>query len=153
MLLGCADLGICLHTSTSGRDLPIKIMDMFGCQVPVCAIQFQCIEEVMRHEWNGMIFTSSDDLTQQLLDLLGGERVPLESMRNNIATMERWDEEWNKVANEVIHDVCIIGQKRRFNNRRRFEAIGKTLIGFALVGVVVACIFPRFLVFFSEIRL
>jgi len=121
MLLGCADLGICLHTSTSGRDLPIKIMDMFGCQVPVCAIQFQCIEEVMRHGWNGMIFTSSDDLTQQLLDLLGGERGPLESMRNNIATMARWDEEWNKVANEVIHDVCIIGQKRRFVNGRRFE--------------------------------
>ena len=42
-LLGCVTLGISLHASTSGLHLPIKLLDFFVGEVPVCAIGLDCL--------------------------------------------------------------------------------------------------------------
>lgn len=109
-LLGCADLGISLHVSTSGLDLPMKVLDMFGCEVPVCAINFACLDELVKDKQNGRIFVSSDDLCSQLLCLLKPERCledgkiggDLKLYRENIRRIGRWKDNWTLHAKDMI---------------------------------------------------
>jgi beta-1,4-mannosyltransferase len=68
--LACVDLGVSLHTSTSGRDLPIKILDYFGCEIPVIAYNFGCLYELVQHDVNGRVFTTSTELADSLWELL-----------------------------------------------------------------------------------
>ncbi|XP_072225225.1 chitobiosyldiphosphodolichol beta-mannosyltransferase [Leuresthes tenuis] len=101
LLLGSADLGVCLHMSSSGLDLPMKVVDMFGCCLPVCAIHFNCLHELVKHEENGLIFKDSAELAEQLKSLLsefpssGGR---LGTFRRNLRTSrgQRWDDNWDQ---------------------------------------------------------
>lgn len=72
LLLGSADVGISLHTSSSGIDLPMKVVDMLGCHLPVLALDFPCLGELVQQGRNGLKFSNDEGLAEGLESLLGG---------------------------------------------------------------------------------
>lgn len=101
LLLGCSDLGISLHTSSSGLDLPMKVVDMFGCGVPVAAIEFDCIDELVKDGENGVIFRDASDLHKHLCVLLedfSSSQGSLSNMRKNLIQFreDSWSKNWEE---------------------------------------------------------
>ncbi|KAJ2787587.1 mannosyltransferase [Coemansia interrupta] len=97
LLLGSADLGISLHTSSSGLDLPMKVVDMLGCGTPVCAYEFACIHELVDSR-NGMVFGNASELAQQVQSLasqLGSIRGPYQRLLRGAEEFRRTDWETN----------------------------------------------------------
>ena len=69
-VVGSADLGLCLHRSSSGLDIPMKVADLFGAGVPVCALDYgACLAERVRHGDNGLLFSTARQLADVLFDL------------------------------------------------------------------------------------
>ncbi|XP_071106885.1 chitobiosyldiphosphodolichol beta-mannosyltransferase-like [Haliotis cracherodii] len=109
LLLGSADIGVCLHTSSSGLDLPMKVVDMFGCGLPVCAVDFKCLPELVKHRENGLVFHDNEQLSDQLQDLLKGfpdNQSELRKLRNNVKSFQsvRWHDQWVRLALPLFQD-------------------------------------------------
>ncbi|XP_075035957.1 chitobiosyldiphosphodolichol beta-mannosyltransferase [Mixophyes fleayi] len=111
VLLGSADLGVCLHKSSSGLDLPMKVVDMFGCCLPVCAVNFKCLHELVKHQENGLIFEDSTELAEQLKMLFTSftsSSSKLKQFRQNLheSKQMRWEESWDQTALPVFRGHC-----------------------------------------------
>ncbi|KAL8998581.1 MAG: hypothetical protein Q9169_002421 [Polycauliona sp. 2 TL-2023] len=105
-LLGSADLGVSLHTSSSGVDLPMKVVDMLGCGLPVVGWDaFEAWPELVREGVNGHGFQSSAGLCAALASLFGGDKQQLQGLRKGalLEGQRRWDDEWDAVAGKLLH--------------------------------------------------
>ncbi|XP_065899004.1 chitobiosyldiphosphodolichol beta-mannosyltransferase-like [Dysidea avara] len=99
LLLGSANLGVSLHKSSSGLDLPMKIVDMFGSGLPVCALQFYCIDELVKHDQNGLLFSDGHNLSNQIQELavnFPAFNGKLSKFKENLKPFQslRWDHFW-----------------------------------------------------------
>ncbi|KAF2759991.1 beta-1,4-mannosyltransferase [Pseudovirgaria hyperparasitica] len=105
LLLGAADLGVSLHTSSSGVDLPMKVVDMFGTGLPVLGwSDFEAWSELVKEDFNGRGFTSAKQLSEQLAELFGDDGSLLKRLRDGAEKecTHRWDDEWDIVAGKMF---------------------------------------------------
>jgi len=107
-VVGSADLGLCLHRSSSGLDIPMKIADLFGAGVPVLALDYgACLAERVRHGDNGLLFSTADQLADVLFDLFEmfpADQKALERLRAGARKSARptWEEGWAREARPVL---------------------------------------------------
>src|SRR5216117_218327 len=107
-VVGSADLGLCLHRSSSGLDIPMKVVDLFGAGVPVCALDYGAtLAERVRHGSNGLLFSTAQQLANVLFELF--ETFPADhQMFERLSTGARksarmsWDEGWSREAQPVL---------------------------------------------------
>ncbi|XP_046968825.1 chitobiosyldiphosphodolichol beta-mannosyltransferase [Vanessa cardui] len=109
-MVASADLGVCLHTSSSGLDLPMKVVDMFGAGLPVCAYDFKCLNELVQNGENGYTFKTSDELSKQIV--LWFQDFPNNDKQNKVANKmrenlkkfqeSRWEDNWNLRAKKLF---------------------------------------------------
>jgi beta-1,4-mannosyltransferase len=107
-IVGSADLGLCLHRSSSGLDIPMKVADLFGAGVPACVLDYgAALAERVRHGDNGLLFSNAQQLADILFDLFEAfpaESSQLERLRAGARRSSRptWEEGWTREAAPVL---------------------------------------------------
>jgi beta-1,4-mannosyltransferase len=108
VFVGMADLGLCLHQSSSGLDLPMKLADLRGSGVPVAVFDYApVLTEVMTPGHEGVTFNDPGDLANVLVTVAKRSHAPdsaLAKSRTWLAANqpERWDAQWNTTARAVL---------------------------------------------------
>jgi beta-1,4-mannosyltransferase len=105
-LIGMADLGLCLHQSSSGLDLPMKLADLRGAGVPVGAYDYApVLGEVMTPGHEGVTFRDPGELSNLLVAVESiGADSPVGRSRAWLLQHppERWSTQWDAAARPVL---------------------------------------------------
>jgi beta-1,4-mannosyltransferase len=110
-LLGAAHFGISLHRSSSGVDLPMKIMDLFGAGTPALVLDYgPCLMEQIQPGRTALTFRDSQEFARGLDELLQGfpdSPQLLERMQQEIeaSVPETWGQAWLRDAAAVFQRV------------------------------------------------
>ena len=110
-----ADLGICLHVSSSGVDLPMKIVDMQEAELPALAFKYLTIHEFVKEGINGELFQDSEELAHKIevkiiQKLIKSPKI-LEKYKENLRDFRNnnsWIIEWNNQALPIFREKSSI---------------------------------------------
>lgn len=107
-LIKNADLGVSLHDSASGYDLPIKLADFQSVQtIPVLLDYGPVIRERMSPGEDGLTFKSSGDLANILFDGVQAKAIgkkPFSQIQDNLNQREdhSWEDQWSEKVAPII---------------------------------------------------
>jgi beta-1,4-mannosyltransferase len=107
-LIGMADLGLCLHQSSSGLDLPMKLADLRGAAVPVAVYDYApVLGEVLTPGHEGVMFRDPGDLASLLVAVAKQSIAADSPMGRSRAWLlqnppERWRAQWDAAARPVL---------------------------------------------------
>lgn len=108
VLVGMADLGLCLHQSSSGLDLPMKLADFRGAGVPVAAFDYApVLGEALTVGHEGVTFRDPGDLASLLVTIALKKLEPASALGRSRAWLfehpaPRWEEQWPAAAATVF---------------------------------------------------
>jgi hypothetical protein len=103
-LLERADAGVCLHTSSSGLDFPMKLVDFAAAGLPAVAYDYgEALRETFPVDASDATFRSEDELVERLtaLAMASGRAVRRKEART-------WREAWEAVAPDVAGEGAIV---------------------------------------------
>lgn len=83
---------------------------MFGSGVPVLAVDFPALAELVHHGENGLVFRSKEELTSLVLRLLfsdeeGARLDELARLRDGVRKIAGWDEHWGDTLKPLLESV------------------------------------------------
>ena len=105
VLVGMASMGVCLHQSSSGLDLPMKLADLRGAGVPAACYDYApVLAEALTGGHEGVLFRDADGLASTLVGLATRTQGDVERSRDWLAAHppERWHATWNASARPVL---------------------------------------------------
>jgi beta-1,4-mannosyltransferase len=135
-LLACADVGVSMHISSSGMDLPMKVFDMWACGLPVAAFSYPCLdrelplariaietrtETIPTEDMMGRSFIDLSGLVRAILKLKEHEEAYRSNIRRKCAADSGWQWEsqyeqqflpfWHRIqkaasANSLSAETC-----------------------------------------------
>jgi len=89
---------------------------MFGCHLPVCALNFACLNELVKDGQNGVIFEDADGLANHLETLLQGfpdsntlsrlragfAHLPVSPSARGRGGWNTWDQNWDDTVKPLV---------------------------------------------------
>ncbi|OBA26695.1 hypothetical protein HANVADRAFT_24700, partial [Hanseniaspora valbyensis NRRL Y-1626] len=99
-ILQISDFGISLHYSSSGVDLPMKVLDMFGCGLPCLSYYYKTVvEELIDVGKTGDVFEDEFQLSEKLYTMISDDSKRIDMRANVINQLnngDRWMDSWLK---------------------------------------------------------
>lgn len=108
-LLRGAHFGLSLHRSSSGFDLPMKIVDMLGARTPVCALDYGAVlNEQLSGGQFALTFRNAEELSARLDELMADDALRLRQLQCGAAGLcdADWYKAWDAAAPPLFPGIC-----------------------------------------------
>ena len=69
-MVASSDFGLSLHWSISNMDLPIKVLDFLGANVPVIILNYNEVIKEVVNKSNGYLFKNEKELKENLVKIV-----------------------------------------------------------------------------------